>query len=845
MFNVLYYIIIYPIELLLEACFTIINDISENPGIAIIGVSIVINFLLLPLYRNADRIQAEERKKQGGMKKWVESIRGNFKGDERVMMLSAYYRKQDYHPLYSLRSSISLLLQIPFFIAAYHFLSNLSILNGTSFLCINNLGQPDGLIRFGGVVINLLPVLMTVINCIAALIYTKGTPIKDNIQIYVLAGLFLILLYRSPSGLVLYWTMNNVFSLIKNIVLKEPAEASEKGKAKDESEPLKFLYWGAVVSLTVLIGLLIPSALVAASPVEFVEPSAFRSPTSFVFSTFCIAAGLFLCWVSIFYSLAPAKGKRRMCLGLWLITGIASIDYFLFAKNPGKISPDLVYDDFPVFTTDKIRIQLVCLALACAVMILIWKKKRGIINGIYAVLTVSLMIMSMMNISSINKDIRETDFSEFYSTENLDFPMSKNGKNVVVIMLDMAVSGYVPYIMAERPELKEKFDGFTYYPNTISFGMHTNFGAPALYGGYEYSPVAMNKRSDMTLVDKHDEALFMLPVLFSNAGYKATVIDPPYAKYKVWPDLRIFEPYPEIKTFHARSHFTDKDYYETIESVRRRSFFMYSLVRISPKLMQTSIYDDGRYLRADELGDLSWELETAYGVLKNMANMTDISDSDENTFMILDNDTAHEPTELQLPDYELSIDVSNSGLEKGYRIDENGNKLIIDKNFQYHPNAAALLRLGEWFDYLRENDVYDNTRIVIVADHGEPVGDFPELIMDDGTDMEGANPIFMFKDFDSKGYKVSDEFMTNADAPILAVKDVIDDPVNPFTGGKLDGHEKETEPQYVTASHYWSSIEPPNTADAYRFTTDDEPWYTVHDNIFDKSNWSVVPDPVP
>ena len=843
MFNVLYYIIIYPIELLLEACFTIINNISENPGIAIIGVSIVINFLLLPLYRNADRIQAEERKKQEGMKKWVESIRSNFKGDERVMMLSAYYRKQDYHPLYSLRSSISLLLQIPFFIAAYHFLSNLSILNGTSFLCINNLGQPDGLIRFGGVVINLLPVLMTVINCIAALIYTKGTPIKDNIQIYVLAGLFLILLYRSPSGLVLYWTMNNVFSLIKNIVLKEPAEASEKGKAKDESEPLKFLYWGAVVSLTVLIGLLIPSALVAASPVEFVEPSAFRSPTSFVSSTLCIAAGLFLCWVSVFYVLAPIKGKRRMCLALWLVTGIASIDYFLFAKNPGKISPDLVYDNFPVFTADKILIQLACLALACVVMILVWKKKQGIINGIYTVLIVSLMIMSVMNISSINKDIRETDFSEFYSAEDLDFPMSKNGKNVIVIMLDMAVSGYVPYIMAERPELMEKFDGFTYYPNTISFGMHTNFGAPALYGGYEYSPVAMNKRSDMTLVDKHDEALFMLPVLFSNAGYKATVIDPPYAKYKVWPDLRIFEPYPEIKTFHARSHFTDKDYYETIESVRRRSFFMYSLVRISPKLIQTSIYDDGRYLRADELGDLSWELETAYGVLKNMANMTDISDSDENTFMILDNDTAHEPTELQLPDYELSIDVSNSGLEKGYRIDENGNKLTIDKNFQYHPNAAALLRLGEWFDYLRENDVYDNTRIIIVADHGEPVGDFPELIMDDGTDMEGANPIFMFKDFDSKGYKVSDEFMTNADAPILAVKDVIDDPVNPFTGGKLDGHEKETEPQYVTASHYWSSIEPPNTADAYRFTTDDEPWYTVHDNIFDKSNWSVVPEP--
>ncbi len=144
-----------------------------------------------------------------------------------------------------------------------------------------------------------------------------------------------------------------------------------------------------------------------------------------------------------------------------------------------------------MFTADKILIQLACLALACVVMILVWKKKQGIIKGIYAVLIVSLMIMSVMNVKSINKDISETDFSEFYSTENLNFPMSKNGKNVIVIMLDMAVSGYVPYIMVERPELKEKFDGFTYYPNTISFGMHTNFGAPALYGGYEYSPVAM------------------------------------------------------------------------------------------------------------------------------------------------------------------------------------------------------------------------------------------------------------------------------------------------------------------------------------------------------------------
>ena len=835
MLQALYYITIYPIELVLEICFAVINRIGNNPGIAIIGVSIVINFLLLPLYLRADRIQAEEKERQDGMKRWTEHIRKVFKGDEKVMMLSTYYRKLDYHPLYALRSSVSLMLQIPFFIAAYHFLTHLSLLQGTAFLCIDDLGAADGLIHIGSVPVNVLPVLMTLINCVAAFIYTRGAPLKENFQIYVMAGLFLILLYNSPSGLVLYWTMNNVFSLVKNIVMKEPG----KKKVIDDSDkmPSGYLYWGSVLVLTVLTGILIPAALVASSPTEFVEPSAYRNPLSFVFSTLCISAGFFLCWLTVFYSLATSKGKRIICFALWLICGIASIDYFLFARNTGRISADLEYKDFPVYPLSGMMVQLAVILTAIMVMVIIWVKKRILLKGIYAVLCLALFAMSLINVARIQRVIAGTDFDLVRNAGDLNFPMSKNGKNVIFIMLDMGISGYIPYIMAERPELKETFSGFTYYPNTISFGMHTNFGAPALYGGYEYTPAAMNKRTDMTLVEKHNEALEVLPVLFSGEGYSSTVIDPPYANYEVWPDLTIYDEFPDIKAFHAMSRFTDKDYYATVENERRRSFFMYSLVRISPEWLQGSIYDGGAYLRADEEYDMDWELVSAYGVLKNLASLTDINETDENTFMIIDNETPHEPTELQLPDYDMTVDVNNGGLEKGYRIDDEGNRLEINEEFQYHPNAAAFLRLGEWIGFLKENGVYDNTRIVIGSDHGEYVGDFPGLIMDDGTDMEGANPILMFKDFGAEGeLAVSDDFMTNADAPMLAVKGLIDDPANPFTGEKLDGHQKKTEIQYVTASHYWSSYEPPNTGDAIKFTTDDEPWYSVHDNIFDKSN---------
>ena len=44
---------------------------------------------------------------------------------------------------------------------------------------------------------------------------------------------------------------------------------------------------------------------------------------------------------------------------------------------------------------------------------------------------------------------------------------------------------------------------------------------------------------------------------------------------------------------------------------------------------------------------------------------------------------------------------------------------------QYQIQAAAFEMLGKWFDQLREQGVYDNTRIIIVSDHGWPTGQFP------------------------------------------------------------------------------------------------------------------------
>ena len=78
-----------------------------------------------------------------------------------------------------------------------------------------SLSEADGLIRFSGLTINLLPLLMTLLNLLSAYYYAQNP--KEKRTIWVFPLLFLLLLYQQPAALVFYWTINNALSLFKNL----------------------------------------------------------------------------------------------------------------------------------------------------------------------------------------------------------------------------------------------------------------------------------------------------------------------------------------------------------------------------------------------------------------------------------------------------------------------------------------------------------------------------------------------------------------------------------------------------------------------------------------------------
>ncbi len=871
-FTFLYKLIIGPLIMFFDVMYNIILYISQDIGISIIFLSLTVNILILPLYIQADALQEKERIRTEKLSRGVKHIKSVFKGDERFMMLQTYYRQNDYKPYYALSGSLSLLLEIPFFIAAYTFLSNLYLLDGASFGMIRDLGQPDQLINIAGHHINFLPVLMTTVNIISGVIYTKGMPLKSKIQLYGMALIFLVFLYSSPSGLVFYWTLNNLFSLIKNVFykIKNPvlvlcAAGAGTGcvllpyilfikpmrtnglqvfsvigslmlivpliiyyavkkynfsfnfSNKEVSKQENLLFLVCCVFMTFFAGILIPSAVIKASPDEFVNISDFHNPLRYVLNSFALAAGTFLIWINIFYRLSSSAAKRIFSLCGIIISVSAVTNYMFFGNNYGNMSSLLVYDNILMKTKTDLLLNAVILIAIAFVIYLIWNYKIAIIQSVAIALCGAVVITSCANVFSVNKDISKLKTSlETYGNKEISLPLDKNGKNVVVIMLDRAIGEFFPFIIEEKPELKEQLAGFTFYSNTISYGNCTIIAAPALFGGYEYTPEEFNKNDSYSVVEKHNQALKLMPSVFAQNGYDVTICDPPLANYCWTPDLSIFDDIPNAKSHLVKGKLMDLNNLSNTEELRNHNFFAYSIFRSSPLFLHNALYREGTYNHSSKgfhfLGDNMYVAEGtidgvdpifmgSYTVLKSLPDITKSIDSGNGSFILIDNDTTHDVTMLQEPEYEPSHSIDNREYEAehGVRHSADGRELVFHNKTQiihYQCNVAAMMKLGTWMDYLRENNLYDNTRIIIVSDHGY---NLQNLFSDsnrydnDKFDVSSYKPLLLVKDFDSRELKIDNTFMTNADTPSIAFKELIENPVNPFTHQSITDDAKTIE----------------------------------------------------
>lgn len=189
-----------------------INGVIDNYGWTIIFLSLFISIILLPLFKLSGKTVKKVHGYEGVLAPQIDRIKAESDGEERHKRLEHLYKRYNYSPFMSILKVTPLFIQLPALFLTFFMLSGLSELNEASFFVLKNLAKPDALF-FG---INILPILMTLLNILAALT-TLEFKRNDLIQASVTAGIFLVILYNQSSALLLYWTCNNALLLARNI----------------------------------------------------------------------------------------------------------------------------------------------------------------------------------------------------------------------------------------------------------------------------------------------------------------------------------------------------------------------------------------------------------------------------------------------------------------------------------------------------------------------------------------------------------------------------------------------------------------------------------------------------
>lgn len=200
-----------------------------NHGVAILALSLCVKALMAPLTMLARRWQDDVNHIKSLLEPKIRAVPQTCKGEQRHRQIMRIYKENNINPLYAFKSLLGAAVQIPFFFAAYHVLSEYTGLRGIPFLWIDDLSLPDRLfvlpwnLPYFGHHFNLLPFVMTTITIITSYLHRSAT-LSDTLHrrqtfnLYAMALTFFILFYTFPAGMVLYWTMNNFSALGETLV---------------------------------------------------------------------------------------------------------------------------------------------------------------------------------------------------------------------------------------------------------------------------------------------------------------------------------------------------------------------------------------------------------------------------------------------------------------------------------------------------------------------------------------------------------------------------------------------------------------------------------------------------
>lgn len=841
MSEILYYAFVFPIESILKTIFVFLKDLLGSDGLSIIVLSLLVNSFLLKLFFLADRVARKHAIVKRALDLKLKEFKRVFKGIELYVYTKTLFRQNGYHPIYALKALGGLALQVPFFIAVvFLFEFHSPGLQGLGFWIIRDLSKPDGIL-WG---VNLLPLLMTLFTLINVWVSSKEK--NARIQGGLIALIFLFLLYRMPSSLLLYWTISMFFAMSKSIIasnILQRTKAEDVATARVENqknkEYKKICIW-AILSICLMVFFYNPTAIYA-SDVSQLNPENAKKVLAALFGFFLVSIFLINYIAGFFYQ---TKFFKVVTYGFCVAFVIGIIYNFILdynvvtGENYGQID-NFAFKDSNVISGFLNRyVDLAVGIFSCIFIFFLIRMSKKFIIVFLCVFFISFLSFSFINSAKIYiqaqkiviKDLKLTQADDklpSYSDELLT--LSKNKKNILIVLSDGFSGSHLEFIFRQFPELQKNFEGFTYYPNALSLDGHTSLTAHTILTGHKTSALNNKDKSLKAFNEYIQDQLVSVLVQFSQK-YQVDIYNLPHIT-EGNPILQ----HKGIGNYRSRSdyfpYFLNKhqEFFKSLKDFQMNALPIGELISIgffnfAPYTLRTRIYSLGDHGSTWIFGNevtIDTFLNGAVNAseLESMVSNFKVSNTKKPTFKYIHTMATHWP-------FVLDANCKLSFYDK-MEVPEEYSKFVGNSS-HYGSEVCAVRNFVALLDFLKRNKIYDNTMLIFVSDHS-----YNDVYPSQYSLGNQPNPLILIKNFDSKDdFRVDRRLMSNADIAGI-ICDIGLGGCNGIEENILKNYPK-TRTLINTLNIHWS--ESARRADHLIF----QKIFQVEDNLFDPKKWTDI-----
>ncbi len=186
------------------------NGFLNSYAASIIVLTLCIKTVLWPLQNKA----TDSMKRMAALSPKMTELREKYKDDPTKMNeeLMKLYRDYGVNPF---SGCLPMLIQIPIFFGFYSMLGSAIELRNSSFFWVSDLSQPDTVGYLFGFPINVLPLLMAGTMVWQMAITPKSGDATQQRILMLMPVIFVVFAYNFASALSLYWTTQNLFSIVQ------------------------------------------------------------------------------------------------------------------------------------------------------------------------------------------------------------------------------------------------------------------------------------------------------------------------------------------------------------------------------------------------------------------------------------------------------------------------------------------------------------------------------------------------------------------------------------------------------------------------------------------------------